>query len=86
MGIDHSEAHRCDVTTCHLFRQIVPQAPPPKKKESQELHRMSQAEWCMLFGGVFSAVHFVIPVIGGEVAMSIFAADRFVLHCIVRGC
>lgn len=83
MGIGSREVERCAVTTCHLFRQIVPQA-RAQTKESQSFRCLSQTEWCMLFRGVFSAVHFVTPVIGGEVAMAIFAADRFVLHCCER--
>lgn len=44
------------------------------------------AAWHILFGGVFSAVHFVTLVIGEKVARAIFAADRFVLYCVARGC
>lgn len=48
--------------------------------------QLMTAVWYILFGGVFSAVHFVALVIGEKVAMAIFAADRFVLHCAARGC
>lgn len=52
-----------DVKTYSLFKQIVPQS---RKIGSQLSHPMWQAEWYILFGGVFSAVHFVALVIGGK--------------------
>lgn len=77
MGIGCREGHKCDMTTCSLLRQIAPLA---------RTQRNWRAEWYILFRGVSSAVHFVTLVIGEKVAMAIFAADRFVLHCVARGC